>query len=36
MAAMWHIARFNLNQKSARRAVENVPDKFKVKGSQWL
>jgi hypothetical protein len=36
VAALWHIARFNVNQKSARRAVSGVPDKYRVKGAQWL
>ena len=36
VAALWHIARFNLNAKSTRRAVESVPEKYKVKGAQWL
>ena len=35
VAALWHIARFNVSDR-ARRATENVPDRYKVKGKQWL
>ena len=36
LAALWHIARFNMNQKGAVRATERVPEKYKVKTKQWL
>jgi glycosyltransferase involved in cell wall biosynthesis len=36
LAALWHIARFNTDQKGARRATERVPDKYKIKNKQWL
>jgi glycosyltransferase involved in cell wall biosynthesis len=36
VAALWHIARFNANGKGARRATEQVPEKYRVKGGQWL
>ena len=36
VAALWHIARFNADQKGARRSTEQVPDRFKIKDKQWL
>jgi glycosyltransferase involved in cell wall biosynthesis len=36
LAAVWHIARFNMHQKAALRATERVPDKYKIKQKQWL
>ena len=36
LAALWHIARFNTDQKGAHRSTERVPDKYKIKTKQWL
>lgn len=37
VAALWHVARFNLQQSKLRKAVEGVPEQFQVKsGRQWL
>jgi len=36
VAALWHIARFNLDSASLRKALKAVPDKYKPNGRQWL
>src|SRR5262245_53600286 len=36
VAALWHIARFNVAQNRTRRAIEQVPDTYKIKTKQWL
>jgi glycosyltransferase involved in cell wall biosynthesis len=36
VAALWHIVRFNADHEGARRATEGVPEKYKIKGKQWL
>ena len=36
VAALWHIARFNVDSARARKATEGVPERFKVSKKQWL
>jgi glycosyltransferase involved in cell wall biosynthesis len=36
VAALWHIARFNVNHKGALRATDGVPAKYRVTKKQWL
>jgi glycosyltransferase involved in cell wall biosynthesis len=36
VAALWHILEYNFDQRRLSRATQNVPEKFKISGRQWL
>lgn len=37
VAALWHVARFNLDTPRLRRALKRVPEEYQIKsGRQWL
>ena len=36
VAALWHIARFNVDAQGTLRATQGVPDKYRIQKKQWL
>ncbi|HKU43530.1 MAG TPA: glycosyltransferase family 2 protein [Polyangiales bacterium] len=36
VAALWHIARFNVAQTRSQRALQRVPEKYRITTKQWL
>ena len=36
VAAMWHVAHFNLDRARRDRALTKVPSRYRVRGGQWL
>lgn len=36
VAALWFILRFNLDQDGLRKAIENVPEQYRISRRQWL